>query len=111
MLKYEFQQTYDAMDDQHKWKLITTGKIVEDTMYTFGKKCAEEHPVHSFILDPTDPTYLAHGVFTEEELQEIKTHRNKPLAQLPEDFRDYINSFSENDCTKLRQKIDTWWPW
>jgi hypothetical protein len=109
-LKYEFQQTFDAMSNQQKWKL-TTDKVVEDAMYTFGMKCTEEHLVHSFVLDTADPTYLDHNVFTEQELQEIKTCDKKPLVRLPDDLREYINSFSENDCGKLRQKVDTSWPW
>ncbi|CAO3576134.1 unnamed protein product [Absidia cylindrospora] len=50
-------------------------------------------------------------MFTHDELQEINGHDIKLKPQLPNDFKEYINSFAENDCTKLRQKLDTKWPW
>ncbi|KAI8331376.1 hypothetical protein BC941DRAFT_475001 [Chlamydoabsidia padenii] len=99
------------MDDQNKWKLNSMGKIVDNALYQFGKNCTVEHGAHSFILDPMDSTYLHHKVFTEEELKEITSHLLKPLAPLPEDLLDYVNSFSANDCTELRLKLDTRWPW
>ncbi|CAO3694122.1 unnamed protein product [Rhizopus stolonifer] len=98
------------MNSQQKWK-FSTGKVVEDAMYTFGMKCTEEHLVHSFVLDTSDSIYLDHDISTEQELQEIKTCDKKPLTRLPNDLREYINSFSENDCRKLLQKVDTPWPW
>lgn len=52
-------------------------------MYEFGMKCTEEHPIHSFVLDPADPIYLDHDVFTEKELQEIKTCDKKKTSYMP----------------------------
>ncbi|ORZ15301.1 hypothetical protein BCR42DRAFT_416826 [Absidia repens] len=109
-LKRDFRQKYHAMDDEKKWKL-STGKIVEDSLYSFGKKCATEHLVHSFILDPTDSTYQINGVFTEQELHEIVSYHKKPMAQLPVDLRDYMDSFGENECSALRKKLFSNWPW
>ncbi|KAI8883317.1 hypothetical protein K501DRAFT_184791 [Backusella circina FSU 941] len=52
------------MSNQQKWKL-TSGKVVEDTVYIFGIKFTEEHLVHSFVLHTADPICLNHDVFSD----------------------------------------------
>lgn len=41
-------------------------------------------------MDPTDVTYLDEGVFTFDELEEIKNHRAVMLPQLPSHLKEYL---------------------
>lgn len=49
---------------------------------------------HSFIIDPDDATYTRHGVFNEEELQEIRTFAVKPVREIPKRVMDFFDEFS-----------------
>ena len=40
-LLHDYDVAYNGMDDMYKWKL-STGKVVEDEIYKFGKACREE---------------------------------------------------------------------
>ncbi|KAL7309419.1 hypothetical protein PS15m_011506 [Mucor circinelloides] len=93
--KYEFKQTFDAMPDQHKWKL-STGTVVEDAMFEFGMKLVKEHFVHSFVLDTLNSVYVEQEVFSKAELHEISRFESKPLAIVPQQLKDYINTFAVN---------------
>ncbi|KAI7858041.1 hypothetical protein BDC45DRAFT_349037 [Circinella umbellata] len=46
----EFTTAYEKMDDEYKWTL-STGKVVEDILYSYGSKCCYEDVSHSFIRD------------------------------------------------------------
>lgn len=85
------KQAFDAMPDQHKWKLCIS-TVVEDAMFEFGMKLAKEHLVHSFVLDTLDSVHVEQEVFSKAELHEINQFESKPLAIVPQQFKDYINT-------------------
>ncbi|KAI7853487.1 hypothetical protein BDC45DRAFT_536192 [Circinella umbellata] len=74
------------------WK-ISSGRFVEKVMMDYALSFKYEHPVHSIILNPDDPSYV--DIFTEQELQEIQDLRSIDFNQnLPADLHQYIYSFS-----------------
>lgn len=70
-------------------------------METLVKSSSYEHPVHSLILEPTDPVWADY--FTKEELNEIKKIHQKALPKIPEEFSDYLDKY-ENDW-KSREEL------
>ncbi|KAL1926400.1 hypothetical protein VTP01DRAFT_5921 [Rhizomucor pusillus] len=72
-----FRAEYRRMNDADTWHL-QTGKVVEDQLYNFGHECRCEHPCHSWIVDPSDYSYIESGTFTPrpDEIATIydKTH-------------------------------------
>ncbi|CAG8765385.1 8_t:CDS:10, partial [Dentiscutata erythropus] len=100
----EFKKKYSKMNDSDKWTL-STGKIVEDALYNFGIKCRHEHLCHSFVIDPNDKIYVDEEVFTESELDEIRTYKIKPMPLMPQDLLTYLNSFRVFDISDLRNAI------
>ncbi|CAG8547968.1 13436_t:CDS:2, partial [Funneliformis caledonium] len=99
-----FTERYQNMDNDRKWKL-TTGKIVEDSLYEFGMRCKYEHLCHSFIVDPNDYNYIVESVFTLEELNEIKEYKYKKLPNMPTDLLRYLNSFRKYNTRDLRKAV------
>lgn len=81
------------MKAEEKWYL-SNGKCVEDELFAFGMQCKEEHPCHSFIVDPTDTNYQKYRVFNDDELQEIGSFREKKLPTMPTKLRDYFNKYN-----------------
>ncbi|CAJ0907275.1 15661_t:CDS:2, partial [Entrophospora sp. SA101] len=100
-----FTNAYESMKNESKWKL-TSGKVVEDSLYEFGLKCMDEHLSHSFILDTEDISYINEGIFNESEMKEIRDSKVQNLPVLPDDLLDYIVSFEKNNIQELRQTLD-----
>ncbi|CAB4469619.1 unnamed protein product [Rhizophagus irregularis] len=94
-----------SFQDSRKWRL-STGKVVEDALYNFASKCSYEHASHSFIIDPTDQSYINEGIFTVDELNEIKTHKRRDLPEIPEDLLNYLMTFAKSTLHELRSAID-----
>ncbi|KAI7901736.1 uncharacterized protein BX663DRAFT_456665 [Cokeromyces recurvatus] len=94
------------MKAEEKWYL-SNGKCMEDELFVFGMQCNEEHPCHSFIVDPTDANYQKYRVFSDDELQEIGSFGEKKLPTMPTKLRDYFNKYNLTITTALRQKIFT----
>lgn len=95
------------MKFKEKWYL-SSGKCVEDELFAFGMQCKEEHPYHSFIVDPTDINYQKYQVFNNNELQEkIGSFREKKQPTMPTKLRDYyFNEYNLTTTTAaLCQKI------
>ncbi|KAI9281400.1 hypothetical protein BC943DRAFT_310244 [Umbelopsis sp. AD052] len=90
------------MQEDRKWQL-STGKCVENELYKFAKKCTYDHPSLSFIIDPYDITYIQHGVFTENEIQEIKEYNAVVMDTLPKDLVDYLLLFGCRTSEELRK--------
>ncbi|RUS23352.1 hypothetical protein BC937DRAFT_95215 [Endogone sp. FLAS-F59071] len=90
----EIEEAFRNMDDNQKWRL-STGKVVEDTLFEYGRQCKSEHLSQSFIVDPEDTNYIANGVFTEEELAEIEETDTKPLPDIPIDLMKYMDNFRQ----------------
>ncbi|CAG8837749.1 11089_t:CDS:10, partial [Gigaspora margarita] len=100
----QFTNKYLKIPKEDKWTL-STGKIVEDALYVFGMKCSYEHLCHSFLLDPDDKNYIQQGIFTREELEEIKNFSKKELPLMPDDLLKYLNSFRRSNISDLRELI------
>ncbi|KAG2175249.1 hypothetical protein INT44_007737 [Umbelopsis vinacea] len=95
-------KAYNNMQEDRKWQL-STGKCVENELYKFAKKCTYDHPSLSFIIDPYDITYIQHGVFTENEIQEIKEYNAVVMDTLPKDLVDYLLLFDCRTSEELRK--------
>ncbi|GBC08304.1 hypothetical protein RclHR1_08000001 [Rhizophagus clarus] len=105
MTSKNLMKVYEKFQDSRKW-VLSTGKVVEDVLYNFASKCSYEHASHSFIIDPTDQSYIKEGIFTEEELNEIKTHKKRDLPEIPEDLLGYLMTFAKSTLHDLRRAID-----
>ncbi|KAG1081144.1 hypothetical protein G6F42_023058 [Rhizopus arrhizus] len=59
------------------------------------------------IIDPEDKTYIKEeGVFTEQEISEIKSTRLKNyIERLPDDFAEYLNKFNLSSTEELREQL------
>ncbi|RUS15655.1 hypothetical protein BC937DRAFT_92175 [Endogone sp. FLAS-F59071] len=98
------------LGDNQKWRLLT-GKVVEDTLFEYGRQCKSEHLSQSFIVDPEDTNYIAHGVFMEEELAEIEETDPKSLPDIPMDLMKYMNSFRQSSVKELRTQLSVVQDW
>ncbi|KAG2175299.1 hypothetical protein INT44_007787, partial [Umbelopsis vinacea] len=97
----EFAAAFRKMSPEEKWTL-STGKVVEDELYKFGKKCNHEHPCHSWILDTKDKNYTKEGHFTEEELEEIHSLTPVTFPDIPVDIDNYMQSLDATTTADLR---------
>ncbi|KAI8329467.1 hypothetical protein BC941DRAFT_463710 [Chlamydoabsidia padenii] len=66
-----------------------------------------EHPVHSLILDPSDMIW--NGRFSADELDEIKTHKLKPLSHLPNDLMECLDKYDKKWANALDAKFEKKW--
>lgn len=96
---------FKRLDPQKKWKL-STGKVVDDTLYEFGKQCIVDHPACSLILDLDDKTYINEGIFTQAEIDEMKLKSPVQfITRIPEELATYINNFNCNNVKDLRSEL------
>ncbi|CAB5216322.1 unnamed protein product [Rhizophagus irregularis] len=49
-----FKEKYNKMNDDLKWKLQCTGRVVEDVLFNSISNFTSEHLVHSFTIDIND---------------------------------------------------------
>ncbi|CAG8501792.1 11713_t:CDS:10 [Paraglomus brasilianum] len=91
----QFTDKYQKIPQESKWTL-STGKVVKDALYAFGMKCSHEHLCHSFLIDPYDENYIQQGIFTFEELKEIKIFDKKKSPLIPADLLKYLNGFRKD---------------
>ncbi|KAI8068753.1 hypothetical protein BDF21DRAFT_401618 [Thamnidium elegans] len=75
-LKFKFENNFNIMREEDKWYL-STGKCVEDELYAFGMQRVEGHPSHSFIIDISDKNYTKYNVFSNNELNKIKSYNTR----------------------------------
>lgn len=92
------------MKQKSKWYL-STGKCIEDELFTFGMQCTQDHPSHSFIIDIRDTNYTTYNVFSPAELDEMKAFEEKKIPVIPIELRNYTNSFDKNSISELRKQI------
>ncbi|KAI8094002.1 hypothetical protein BDF21DRAFT_475736 [Thamnidium elegans] len=89
----ELEKNYSRLDDAHKW-VLSTGKIVENALYTFSKMLIVDHPSNSFIIDIDDQTYLKQNIFSERELEEIKEENTtNTIVPLPNELQLWYNIY------------------
>lgn len=84
---------------------MSSGKCVENELYSFGMQYVEEHPCHSFIIDVKDRNLKKYGVFTDMELKEIESFNRKVLPSMPVVLHDYLNNFHRTTAADLRRQI------
>ncbi|KAG1448716.1 hypothetical protein G6F46_011062 [Rhizopus delemar] len=87
---------YNSIPTSGNWKL-STGKVVDDQMKKLAEESIYEHPVHSLILDPDDLIWKQY--FTVAELNEIRQHRAPQLPNIPDDLKEYLNSYDQKWTT------------
>ncbi|CAG8486407.1 11569_t:CDS:2 [Racocetra fulgida] len=80
------------MDLNKKWQL-TTGKIVEDTIYEYGINLGEESLIHSWILDLED--VRLQQLFTTDEWHEIMTQNLQEVPKIPEELAQHMVLYAE----------------
>ncbi|SAL98586.1 hypothetical protein [Absidia glauca] len=83
---------YDIVPLEHKWTL-STGTVVDDKMKQLVTDSIYEHPVHSMIIDPSDPVWKTY--FSDIELHEIKYQEPKSLRQLPQELIEYLELYDK----------------
>ncbi|KAI8336859.1 hypothetical protein EDC96DRAFT_450383 [Choanephora cucurbitarum] len=94
------------MNRDMMWQLQCSGRKVEEVLYMFGLTLKYEHLCHSFVLDPWDNTYQQAGVFTKEELDEIKSFKIKDLPSIPAKTLNYLNLYKQAKTTaEVRQML------
>ncbi|KAF1797931.1 hypothetical protein FB192DRAFT_1288958, partial [Mucor lusitanicus] len=65
-----------------------------------------DHPACSLIIDPEDKTYTKYKLFTDKEMNEIKTTKLKTfIERLPPDFANYLNNFNLSCAKELREQL------
>jgi hypothetical protein len=80
--------SFKSLNDEEKWK-VSTGTVVEDVLYEFGKRCIVDHPACSMILDLEDITYVNEKLFTTEEIDEMKKEASMNItSKIPQDLCD-----------------------
>ncbi|KAI9364102.1 hypothetical protein BD770DRAFT_309044, partial [Pilaira anomala] len=101
--KKKIKNIFENLDEKNMW-VLSSSTVVERKMMEFAMSCEYEHPVHSMIMDPDDRCWT--DVFTSEELDEIRKFNLKPLPQLPEEMKLYMDEFrTYNDIEELYEKV------
>lgn len=86
--KIEIEAMFENLDKDKMWVLETSNRKVEEVMKGFALGCRFEHPVHSLILDVTDKSWM--GIFSVDEIKEIKQWGKKALPEAPEDVNHFL---------------------
>lgn len=99
------EAAFSKLEEENKWRL-STGKIVEDALYKFGKQCFVDHPACSMILDLQDKTYLKECVSTEAEIEDMKIKNPiQFISPIPKELATYINAFNLTNFKDLRAEL------
>ncbi|KAI8968841.1 hypothetical protein BDF20DRAFT_990731 [Mycotypha africana] len=86
---------------------LSTGTVVENQLYEFGKLQIEEHPSQSLIFDVNDSElYNKHGIFTSGEIEEIMSNCDNVPLQLPDNFKQYLNKFNYKSTVDIRKTLN-----
>ncbi|KAI9479634.1 hypothetical protein BDB00DRAFT_879228 [Zychaea mexicana] len=94
---------YKRLDEERMWRL-SMGTIVEKQMEKVAAICNHEHLSHSLILDPQDNVWAL--VFTEKEIQEIKSHQAPKLKTIPDEMNEYIAKYKGLMSTSIAKVLD-----
>ncbi|KAG1145190.1 hypothetical protein G6F37_012183 [Rhizopus arrhizus] len=101
--KEKIRNLFDSLDESKMWKL-STGTIVEEKMKEFALNCIYEHPVHSMIIDLSDIKWKKY--LTAEEINEVRTFKQKELVGLPSEVEDYFESLKKSiDSVALKTQL------
>lgn len=107
----EVEECFRDLKNNDKW-ILSTGKIVEDSLYAFGKLQVGDHSSQSLIFDVGDSeSYIKNDVFTEEGIEEIKAYKSPKPKEIPDDIKQYLNKFncqSTADIRKILNEKQSW---
>ena len=108
----EVDNGFKKLVESKKW-ILSTGTVVEDKLYSFGKTCFSNHPLQPLILDLNDlDIYVKNEVFTPQEIEEIKTYRNAGMGkELPDDFKKYLNKLNCQNSSEVRDVLNETQEW
>ncbi|KAI7889881.1 uncharacterized protein EV154DRAFT_268247 [Mucor mucedo] len=99
------EASFHRLEEKNKW-ILSTGKVVEDVLNKLSKSCLVDHPSCSMILDLDDKTYIKEGLFTQEEIVEMKQKNLIGFVDtLPTDLANYINGFNCDNAKELRAQL------
>ncbi|RGB24223.1 hypothetical protein C1646_773383 [Rhizophagus diaphanus] len=93
-----FEEKYNKMNDDLKWKLQCTGRVVEDVLYNSIKNFTSEHLVHSFTIDVNDP--MLEEVFSPAELEEMDMTNTKEDPELSADLYSHLARYYDKTSVK-----------
>jgi predicted nuclease of restriction endonuclease-like RecB superfamily len=107
----EVEEFFRTLKHNDKW-ILSTGTKVEDGLYAFGKSQIEDHPSQSLIFDPNDSeSYIKNGIFTKEEIEEIKIYKSPKPIVLPDDIKQYLNKFNRQSTADIRSVLNEKQSW
>ncbi|KAL9548778.1 hypothetical protein MBANPS3_005521 [Mucor bainieri] len=84
----EFEAMFKRLDESKKWYL-STGKCVDNELFIFAKV------VRAACY------FQLYGIFTREEIKEIKHYNHKPLPSASTEFKRFLNSYNLDSCRKI----------
>jgi hypothetical protein len=99
--KHTILKVLDRVSDSEKW-VLSSGTIIDDVMRRVIQESVYEHPVHSLIMDPSDPLWISY--LTATELDEIRTFNLKALKTIPSSLQEYIDSYDKPMTAKEIRK-------
>ncbi|CAB4488738.1 unnamed protein product [Rhizophagus irregularis] len=83
-----FKEKYNKMNDDLKWKLQCTGRVVEDVLFNSISNFTSEHLVHSFTIDINDS--MLKEVHFPAELEEMDITNTKEDPELSADLYSHL---------------------
>ncbi|KAI8079448.1 hypothetical protein BDF21DRAFT_41275 [Thamnidium elegans] len=89
----EFIKKYQSMDKKYMHQLLD-GSYLEERLFKFGLTCTHEHLCHSFIFDPDDSTYVQNNVFSEDQIDELKSINPVTFPEIDDDTVSYLMQFA-----------------
>lgn len=95
---------FKKLDPTKKW-ILSTGKCVDDDLYMFDSQFNYDHPSKSLIMDPEDNNYTILDVFTQAELQEIRTYNEKQLPLMTSELKEHLMAYSKNNAQDIRRAL------
>ncbi|KAG1469571.1 hypothetical protein G6F56_003186 [Rhizopus delemar] len=71
----EAEEGFKTLRNDDKWSL-STSKVIEDSLYAFGKSHIADYPSQSLIFNADNSaSYIENNVLTLEEIQEIEAFK------------------------------------
>lgn len=97
--------SFESLKNENKWTL-STGTVVENQLYKFGKLQIGEHPSQPFIFEVNDSElYIKDGTFTSGEIEEIMINYNNMPLRLPDDFKQCLNKLDCKSTVDIRKTL------
>ncbi|KAG0169475.1 hypothetical protein DFQ29_009678 [Apophysomyces sp. BC1021] len=119
--KHAIQENFDKLNSRQFWTLDATvaqakrEKIeaisVEQKVIEFALSCNYHHPSQSFILDLDDSNW--ESVFTDDELEELRTAGEPVLRPLPQEMQkqkpvDVFNYARQMPLDPINEPLKVW---